>query len=619
LDNSDLIAFFGTPTADPAPSRLVAGPLAADLLGDTVGAVTWKGAEVLRGLAYPVRDRNWLTHAANTIEAATQPTTDGVIYSRRFDTAGGAITGRFTCTLHQRGRLVAEVTFRAECGVKVNRAGFVVLHPIADEAGAPLTVTHPDGTATRTRLPRLIAPSQPVRNIRALDYAVPAAKVRIVFAGDIFEMEDQRNWTDASFKTYCRPLSLPFPYDIAAGTEWRQTVTLDLSDGAAPAGRLAAVLTLGPAGTARLPQPALAHEEAWGEPRVAPPQGSVLVLRSDLRQSGAAARAAAIITSAPVPVELEAVLPDDVPALADALDALSPAFDTARPDTLTVLPAAYLASFQPDGQWPTGVDPVAARKEAQARFPGLALGAGVLTNFTELNRLPQRAIDPAFVTYGTTAIVHAADDRSVMQTLEALPLVHASAEALFPGVPLRLGLSAIGMRSNPYGTACAPNPDNVRTPGAMSDPRQTALFAAAFMVGVVAATEGAPVDRVVLGALAGPFALVGPDGMARPAWHVFRALCALTGTARRPVTAPAGLTGVAGAHGDGQTDLILANTTATDRTVRLPAGTSGFVLERHSAERMTRPEVAPELVALPGTVLDLPPYAVLLARLPVGA
>ena len=30
-------------------------------------------------------------------------------------------------------------------------------------------------------------------------------------------MEDQRNWSDASFKTYSRPLALPFPYPVAAG------------------------------------------------------------------------------------------------------------------------------------------------------------------------------------------------------------------------------------------------------------------------------------------------------------------------------------------------------------------------------------------------------------------
>ena len=36
----------------------------------------------------------------------------------------------------------------------------------------------------------------------------------MIFNGETFEMEDQRNWTDASFKTYCTPLSLPYPIKI---------------------------------------------------------------------------------------------------------------------------------------------------------------------------------------------------------------------------------------------------------------------------------------------------------------------------------------------------------------------------------------------------------------------
>ena len=37
--------------------------------------------------------------------------------------------------------------------------------------------------------------------------------------GDTFEMEDQRNWTDASYKTYVRPLALPWPYTLRAGEQ----------------------------------------------------------------------------------------------------------------------------------------------------------------------------------------------------------------------------------------------------------------------------------------------------------------------------------------------------------------------------------------------------------------
>ncbi len=47
--------------------------------------------------------------------------------------------------------------------------------------------------------------------------------------GDAWEMEDHRNWLDASFKTYVRPLALPYPYTLKAGSSVTQTVTLTFS------------------------------------------------------------------------------------------------------------------------------------------------------------------------------------------------------------------------------------------------------------------------------------------------------------------------------------------------------------------------------------------------------
>jgi len=47
--------------------------------------------------------------------------------------------------------------------------------------------------------------------------------------GDSFEMEDQRNWTDASYKTYLRPLGLPFSYTSMRGEDIEQSVTISFS------------------------------------------------------------------------------------------------------------------------------------------------------------------------------------------------------------------------------------------------------------------------------------------------------------------------------------------------------------------------------------------------------
>ena len=52
--------------------------------------------------------------------------------------------------------------------------------------------------------------------------------------GDAFEMEDQRNWTDASYKTYVRPLALPWGYTLAKGSRHEQSVRLSFSGTANP-------------------------------------------------------------------------------------------------------------------------------------------------------------------------------------------------------------------------------------------------------------------------------------------------------------------------------------------------------------------------------------------------
>ena len=97
-----------------------------------------------------------------------------------------------------------------------NRIGICVLHPIIECAGKPCRVRHSDGAWKEQSFPRFISPHQPFKDIRALSWS-PSDRIQanIELEGEVFEMEDQRNWTDASFKTYSTPLELPFPVSLA--------------------------------------------------------------------------------------------------------------------------------------------------------------------------------------------------------------------------------------------------------------------------------------------------------------------------------------------------------------------------------------------------------------------
>jgi len=65
--------------------------------------------------------------------------------------------------------------------------------------------------------------------LRALVYSMnEGAQVAVRFSGDAFEMEDQRLWTDASYKVFCTPLSQPYPAEIQAGTQVSQSVSIEV-------------------------------------------------------------------------------------------------------------------------------------------------------------------------------------------------------------------------------------------------------------------------------------------------------------------------------------------------------------------------------------------------------
>jgi len=271
--------------------------------------------------------------------------------------------------------------------------------------------------------------------------------------------------------------------------------------------------------------------------------------------------------------------------------------------SIIALPRAYLKSYQPQATWPNGATPEVAIAAARRAFPDALVGGGMLTNFTELNRYRAAATAGDFVTHGTTAIVHAADDASVLQTLEALPQIFASAEAIAPGHPYRLGLVSIGMRSNPYGTSVAENPRSVRTPMAMHDPRLAGLFGAAFMVGAVAATMHSQVERIALAAPAGPLGLIVGDGV-RPAWHVFCALTRLQNGERLAVTTPTSTATIAVEMRSGAA-LIISNLSAEQRQIRLQREARVVVLDKRESNSLWL-SVAPRSLV---SELSLGPFA----------
>ncbi|WP_127902418.1 hypothetical protein [Solirhodobacter olei] len=612
-------ALYGTTEPAAAARALTAGPLSLSIEANMLRSLCWHGTELVRAISYPIRDVDWGTMLISTTAEALDP--GAGTYFRRFETTDGALSGTLDLTVTATGRIEIDLTLSPQRDLQVNRAGFTILHPISDLAGAPIEISHADGSIERARFPEVISPDQPAREIKALAYAIAPARVEIEMEGEVFEMEDQRNWSDASYKTYCRPLALPFPYRLAAGAEIRQHVSIRFSGPAPAAASLAHDPRLLLEKTAeQLPEPSLAVEPGWSlhsGPAAAALASSRRLIRLDLRTSTAATDLLDALANTTAAYDIELVTADDAPTLKAQLSAIAAEIVQIgrSPEHVIALPAAYLASYQPEGTWPKGASPADARSAARATFPGLAIGGGMLTNFTELNRHRPDPKTLDYMSHGTTAIVHAADDVSVSETIEALPQIFRSARALAPEKPYRLGLVSIGMRSNPYGASTAPNPERMRKAMAMDDPRHGALFGAAWLLAAIAATEGAGVEAMALGAPAGPFGLVEADRL-RPVFHLFRALQTMSpGRRLRPRLADRAIHVVAAALAGG-TVLAAANLGTAPRAFTLPARARVRRLDTETlAAAETDPDWLTHAPAYQASAIDLPPFALAFAEL----
>lgn len=571
---------FGTDTPPAAPTPLRAGPLTLVLDGGDLRYVRLGGREVIRRLYAAVRDQDWGTVPGliADLRVAARETSFEVSYTsehRRGDIHfvwRAEITGDADGTIRFAFDGEAKTTFRR------NRIGFCVLHPIAECARARCRARHGDGTGRELAFPEVIAAEQPVPGLHDLaglaHEVAPGVWVELAFAGDAFETEDQRNWIDASFKTFCTPLRLPRPVEIQAGTRVRQTVELrprgDAECGVQSAESAdtggAVRLSVGPGWVAL---PALGFGLSSGESPLDEPAVEHLTrlhaahLRCDVKLAEAA-WPAVLRRAAHDALELGAALELAVhlPAAGGDLAAVLTALTQAKADV------ARLIVFR-DGQKSTTPADLAAARAVFADL-GVPLGAGTNADLYQLN-LQRPPADADFIAWSMNPQVHAFDNASIAETPAAAAQQVASVKTYFAGVPLVVSPITLRPRFNPV----APGPAPPVAPGELPppvDPRQMTLFGAAWTLGMLAALAPAGLAsltffettgwRGVLETAAGsplPEQFPSEAGQVFPLWHVFRALAGFREVAPVTLTDPLRVAALAARDASGRHRLLLAN------------------------------------------------------------
>jgi hypothetical protein len=208
---------------EPARRRFALGEWSAELRGDEIASLAVKGVRILRAVRFVVRDQDWRTIPVRAV--ATEVGPDSISIDLRFQGWGVDYEARLQLAVPEPDQLVITVHGRALSALRRNRIGLVVLHH-PDDAGAAACAISPAGARTIGAFPCGVSPHQPFSDFTTFQWTRRGIDVALDFAGDVFEMEDQRNWSDASFKTYSTPLALPFPVAVAAGDEVAQSLAI---------------------------------------------------------------------------------------------------------------------------------------------------------------------------------------------------------------------------------------------------------------------------------------------------------------------------------------------------------------------------------------------------------
>jgi D-apionolactonase len=549
--------------ATPAKVRsLRAGALSLRFEPDLAFAryIQFDGVEILRGIYPAVRDRNWGTvpHRLMDVKVTEHPDGFDLQLEGQLEQPGIAFAWKCGLTGRRDGTLVFTMTGRALSTFERNRIGFCVLHP-ASCAGKQWRSRHTDGSTRDGAFPALISPQQPLLDLIGLvHWPRPGLEIEVQLHGDTFEMEDQRNWTDASYKTYCTPLARPFPVRVPAGTTIRQTIEVRAKSTArtvpAPARLQAAPQPVQIVPAAGESIPLMPWGLGWRVGRTTPADTRELLwlrtirpahLRVDLFLGGGTdvprILAAAAATAAVCGAAIELVLlfgPDPT----SELDGVQPLLEAQRGLRVSrVIVATRRAKVTP----PELFASVAPR--LRGMLPGVPLGAGTEAYFTELNRNRPDPTTGDFVFFSANPQVHAFDNASLIETNAMLPVIVENARS-WGDRPVAVSPITLRPRFNPNATADEPPDPPGRLP-ARYDPRQATRFGAVWTLGALAGVASARPQSVTFFETAGPGGLglpAGSDwgphvfpataGTVFPLYHVFAALAEMPGARLRPLS-----------------------------------------------------------------------------------
>ena len=216
----------------PDTTRVEHGDFTFDLARAAVRNVRYRNVQIIDLLYTAIRPWDWSTLDPDQHSEDVKVTGDICVITIK-DSFAGALNAQTEITISKDNKFTVAYELRGLAEYSVNRWGICFCLNSADWMGSTVK-----SQGNEYQLPAAISPQRVVDGVtqglfpaanEMLFAATDQRSIKVVSTGKVLEAEDQRNWTDNTYKIYSGSLSEPRPFVTSAGSLWQQSVTFEIS------------------------------------------------------------------------------------------------------------------------------------------------------------------------------------------------------------------------------------------------------------------------------------------------------------------------------------------------------------------------------------------------------
>ena len=215
----------------PDTTRVSHGGFTLDLAREAIRNIRYEGVQLIDLLYTAIRPSDWSTLKADQYSADVQIISSDCVITIT-EAFAGALAAQTKINLSSSNTFSVGYELKGLSEYPVSRWGVCFCLNTAEWMGSSVA-----SSGNTYLLAQDISPQRVIDGViqglfpasNEMHFVAPDQRyIKVLSVGKVLEAEDQRNWTDNTYKIYSGSLSEPFPFIMSAGVVWTQSADFEV-------------------------------------------------------------------------------------------------------------------------------------------------------------------------------------------------------------------------------------------------------------------------------------------------------------------------------------------------------------------------------------------------------